>query len=110
MKTKETRSWHLANAEARHKESPATFHIPKRETRERVKVGFYVKLIFETEVPMNGCWGERMWVEVTKRTKAGYEGIVRNSPAFLKDIVPGEEVTFGSEHICDISYPDAKGG
>ena len=45
-KTSQGSLFHLASAEERNREAPDTFLIPKRTTRENVKIGFLVKLIF----------------------------------------------------------------
>jgi len=42
-----------------------------------------------------------MWVEVTKITKAGFEGELTNQPVNLR-LVPGDKVYFESKHILDI--------
>lgn len=69
----------LADAEARHRESPRSFFIPARAEREALQPGELAKLLFEIVDPdgdMPG--GERMWVGVTERN---------------------EEVRFGPEHV-----------
>ena len=105
-KTSQGSLFRLMSAEERNRASPDTFLIPKRTTRENVKVGFLVKLIFTSEDPPAG---ERMWVRVDGRRGPVYRGILQSKPVTMKDLIPGEEVRFGPEHICDVSPPDNDG-
>lgn len=94
--------WYLDSAEEFYKKDSSSV-IPSRKFRENMKVGEYAKLIFVMYEPSPGCQSERMWVEVTDRLKSGYCGTIKSNPAFLKDILPGEKVAFGPEHVCEIS-------
>lgn len=81
------------------------YHIPRLEIRKKLKPGYFVKLAFSADQPENGASVERLWVEVTGGTPALYTGKLRSSPAFLKDLLPGEPVMFGPEHVADVSLP-----
>jgi uncharacterized protein YegJ (DUF2314 family) len=92
----------LASAEER--ASKYSFQIPSRDTRENVKVGFLVKLIFESDDPPAK---ERMWVKVVSRKGAVYNGVLDSGPVIMTDFVfKGEGVRFTADHICDVSPPD----
>lgn len=97
--------WNLEDAEARSK-IHTSFKIPSREIRDSLKVGYFVKLIFTAVTPPAG---ERMWVEITKKTKVGYIGLLRNGPVTppLRDVLfMGAEIGFGPEHICGVTPPE----
>lgn len=98
----------LDSAEERAAKYPDTFWIPSEKTRQEVKAGFFVKLIFRS-TGENNVSVERMWVEVKSRRKGKYKGVLKSSPAFLKDLIPGEDVEFGPEHICEVSPPTKEG-
>jgi hypothetical protein len=107
--TKQDDLWSLEDAELRNK-IHQSFKIPSREIRDGLKPGYFAKLIFMAVAPPSG---ERMWVEITKKTKAGYVGLLRNDPVTppLRDILfHGSEVGFGPEHICGVTPPDQKDG
>jgi hypothetical protein len=101
----EDKLWNLESAEARNR-LYKTFDIPSRDVRESLTPGYFAKLIFVAKLPPAG---ERMWVEIRKKTKTGYVGVLKNTPVALalKDILlSGDEVIFGPEHIVSISPPE----
>jgi hypothetical protein len=101
--------WNLEDAEACNR-IQKSFAIPSIEVRSGLKPGYWVKLIFRTIEPPAG---ERMWVEITKKTKLGYVGLLKTSPFTppLKDVLfPGSEVGFGPQHICGVTAPEQKDG
>lgn len=101
----EDKLWNLESAEARNKLFKS-FEIPSRDVRESLSPGYFAKLIFVAKLPPAG---ERMWVEITKKTRTGYIGVLKNTPVTppLKDILlTGDEVVFGPEHIASISPPE----
>jgi len=73
--------------------------IPDEELKSLVSPGISCKLCFEPILSYK--FAERMWVEVTKITKAGFEGELTNQPVNLR-LVPGDKVYFESKHILDI--------
>ncbi len=91
----------LLNIEKRNAESP-TFEIPSLIERRSLVKGDLAKLVFVIDPPMNGCEGERMWVEVTAIERGVYTGRLCNDPAFLGTIERGAEVEFGPEHVASI--------
>lgn len=96
----------LVNVETRNQENPETFPIEPREAREKVGVGDLVKLIFEFELEDGVRGGERMWVEVTRRTASGYEGALRNEPVYSEHGLSFDDaVQFGPEHIAQDECP-----
>ena len=105
----EADGWELESAEARHAASPKTFWIPDRQTRESLRVGQLVQLLFQ--IAGTGDDGERevnverMWVEIEGRIDNLYVGCLRNQPA---SIDPGQgldfkmKLAFRAEHIIDV--------
>lgn len=105
----EDKLWNLESAEARNR-LYKTFIIPSRDVRESLSPGYFAKLIFVAKLPPAG---ERMWVEITKKTRTGYIGILKNAPVTppLKDILlSGDEIVFGPEHIAGVTPPEKKDG
>lgn len=91
----------LDSAEEIHELYPDTFWIPSRDVRENLEVGQLVKLLFRVT---NGSEDqvERMWVEISKVTDDGYEGILDNDPYCTKKITAGLKVTFQAKHVIEI--------
>lgn len=98
-------TYQLADAEARHAESPETFEIPGVAERVSLNAGDWVKLVFEisdgsrTEV-------ERMWVKVTGRQEDSFAGLLDNDPYCTDELKSGEPVTFGARHVIQIERAD----
>lgn len=82
------------------------YRIPRESVRKSLKPGYFVKICFVSETMQNGTDRERLWVEVTGG-KNPYTGVLRSSPAFLKDLIPGEPILFDAEHVSDVSLPQA---
>jgi uncharacterized protein YegJ (DUF2314 family) len=98
--------FHLANAEARHREAPESFPIPSRAERENVGPGSVVKLLFELTDPIeDDPSAERMWVEVRTANDQLMVGQLVNEPGTITTIDYGDEVRFGPEHIIEIYIP-----
>ena len=95
-----TPSYELADGESRNAEYPGTFPIPPRDERTSVAEGDIVKLVFE-----GSDHAERMWVIVTGVERHDgdtfYVGELNNHPVAL-DLVAGDIVAFGPEHIVSI--------
>jgi hypothetical protein len=91
------------NVEEMNRKHPKTYKIGSRAVRASIPVGNLAKVVWECP---DG--GDRMWVEITKRTGKGskvrYVGRLRNDgincgPAW------GALVKFGPEHIADRMSP-----
>ncbi len=105
--TRSSRPHRIDTAQAYARDHGTTF-TPHPEARKRLKPGYFVKLAFLSEVVQNNTDNERLWVEVTGSNGDLFTGVIRSSPAFLKDLFPGETVLFAVEHVCDISVPNQK--
>ena len=109
--TIENDCWMLLSAEASAAAAPDTFLIPSRSERESLKPGDAAKLLFDIEAREGGKVAiravSRMWVIVKSITTDGYLGVLDNDPGTAEDLnlFPGDLVTFGPEHICDIATP-----
>lgn len=107
------KAWKLANAEER---EGVSFEIPTRLEREQLSVGAVVKLVFVVvPPPPRPPNGERMWVRIIgfERPKRGaaaaYIGRLENEPVVIAGLSWGDEIIFGPEHICEISYRGTEG-
>lgn len=105
MVTKTSRPYRIDTASAYAKDHGIAY-TPHPEARKRLKAGYFVKIAFLAETLENNTDNERLWVEVTGASGALFTGVIRSSPAFLKDLMPGEPVIFGAEHVCEISVPN----
>ena len=105
----ETDNWELANAVERHLSAPSTFFIPPENERRNLRIGQAAKLIFRIrvvdEAGVAEVVTERMWVYVTGKLGAVYEGRLQNQPEATSDFRPGTQVRFLAEHVCDIDDP-----
>ena len=103
--------WELRSAEEFHRENPDKFWIPDLETRQNLKRGDAVKLIFDFEGYVNNgqieIGGERMWVIFKEKFGDFFLGILDNQPAGIEEgfLDKNSEVYFKAEHIIDIGYP-----
>ncbi len=92
--------FHLADAEARHREAPRAFFIPARSERESLTPGELAKLLFEIVDPGDDMpGGERMWVEVMAVEDGRYVGALTNQPHAITTIQLGDAIRFGPEHV-----------
>ncbi|MCK4501701.1 MAG: DUF2314 domain-containing protein [Desulfuromonadales bacterium] len=91
----------LDDAEEVNRQYPDTFWIPSRNVRENLGEGQLVKLLFRIT---NGSEDqvERMWVEITKISNNGYEGILDNDPYCTKRITAGLKVNFQAQHVIEV--------
>ena len=89
-------SYALENGEDLSKKYPDHFVIPPRKEREELTPGKNVIMIFD-----NGLCGERIWVTVKSCTASGYLGVLHNKP-IIGHLLPGDEISFGPEHIIQI--------
>ena len=106
MRPKAVKIYDIADAEKKQKQAPKKVRIPSREIRENLGKGYHVKLAFEgSGDPYGNTISERLWVEITGKRKGRYYGILRTSPAFVKDLNYGDSVEFGPENICSITAP-----
>ena len=108
MPTLEDDGWELESAEERHQAAPQSFEIPSRQERTSLGVGARVKLLFlfmneEGGKPIIDC--ERMWVTISSVDAGGYTGTLESLPATSAVIGPGQQVSFGPEHVASISVP-----
>lgn len=74
-----TPKYKLINAEKEFKKSYPSI-IPLLQIRKSLKPKNYAKVIFQ------GKPRERMWIKITKLIPGGYEGILDNSPVYLKTV------------------------
>lgn len=102
------REWTLVDGDARAAEHPATWGMPPRADRQRLKRGAEVKLGFETVKPKAGDpYGERMWVRVTEASASiprRYVGVLISAPT-VTPLSRGDKVEFGPEHVIQIGVP-----
>ncbi|OYW82483.1 MAG: hypothetical protein B7Z26_03110 [Asticcacaulis sp. 32-58-5] len=84
------------------KEAPYTYYIPSSARTEAVQPGDSVQLVFRGH-PGGQKWDvERMWVEVTARTDAGFEGNLDNDPSDMPQLKAGDFVRFQPFHVISI--------
>lgn len=92
----------LIDGEARHRDHPATFRLPPRETRAAAWIGALVKVSVEA-----GGTGERFWVRID-RIDAGprFLGTIDNTlqRSASHGLSLGDEIAFGPEHILDFHF------
>lgn len=99
--------WHLESAEAQNDRHYSTFQIPERSLREDLRAKDMVKLIFVGSRIGGKPAGERMWVEISSRSRTAngqveYKGKLKNHPATILGLRWGDEVVFGPEHVADV--------
>ena len=71
-----------------------TFEIPTREEIRELKIGDFVKLIFNDE--------ERMWVEIMSKRVNTWIGRLDNK-SICTDLKLNAEIEFETKNICDIT-------
>ena len=92
----------IVNVEDMAKLHPDTFAILPLDDRRSLRKGDSAKLIFLGHpAGTDLLGGDRMWVKVIDETIIGYVGMLENTPVVV-DMVPGEMVCFGPEHVADI--------
>ena len=99
----------LVDARQRHRDTPATFQVPTMPQLAAIKVGDYVKAIFEYQKnPKHPprCTSERMWVCVEHHNpKSGVIiGILANEPICIgpKQLQWGDQITLHQVNVIDI--------
>lgn len=85
-----------------------TFYRPSADVIAKVRIGELVKLIFvfkshDSKAPR----AERMWVEVESINPSGeFMGRLTNQPRYIKDLVPGDLVTFDQRHVANTEHDE----
>ncbi|MDG0797957.1 DUF2314 domain-containing protein [Pectobacterium punjabense] len=104
LPTYETDRYELDDGEAINREYPDSFWIPAKAMRESLEPGDFVKLIFRMEetAGSDDLSVERMWVNVTKKHPAFYEGVLDNEPTGSDCVQCGQTVTFHACHVIGI--------
>ena len=91
----------MESAVARVAEVGESFEIPPAEIRRSIKPGEIAKLLFWLPTT-DGPFCERMWVEVTETTKAGYVGRLLNEPESPGELEAGAVIAFGPDHVAAV--------
>ena len=96
--------YELDDGEQINSEYPDSFFIPDKESREHLKCGDTVKLIFRMEETggSDDVSVERMWVEISEVEQNYYKGTLDNDPSGSDCIQIGQEVIFQPCHVVDI--------
>ncbi len=96
-------NWKLVDAEKINKENPLSFEIPCLVSKKLIRIGDFVKVIFEYK---EGVWkthsAERMWVKVTAIYSSSYMGYLKNAPFEEHILEFNDEVVFRDKHIISI--------
>jgi hypothetical protein len=95
-------AWRLENVEARHREEPRAYSIPRLEERRALVPGQLVKLVFVVDPPIGEFDGERMWVEVLEGAGGRFVGALDNDPELVGGLERGDRVPFSVEHVAAI--------
>lgn len=77
---------------------------------DRVKLAFTTPQSVSPPIDASSCqplpWtfsNEQMWVLITKRDRDGqFQGLLRNKPMVIKDLLPGDKVYFEASHVLVI--------
>jgi uncharacterized protein YegJ (DUF2314 family) len=91
----------LEDGEKMHEQSPVNFNLPSLDSRNNLKVGEIVKLVFNIE-HSQGYDEERMWVIVEKIDGLKYIGCLDNDPHCTGELKAGELVEFSAKHVIAI--------
>ncbi|RUR97264.1 DUF2314 domain-containing protein [Pectobacterium polaris] len=108
LPTYETDCYELDDGEALSREYPDSCRIPAKDVRESLVPDDFVKLIFrmETTAGADELSVERMWVRVTKKHRAFYEGVLDNNPTGSDCVQSGQVVTFLPRHVIGLYGKD----
>ncbi|GKW38313.1 DUF2314 domain-containing protein [Pectobacterium carotovorum] len=108
LPTYETDCYELDDGEALNREHPDSFWIPDNAVRESLAPDDFVKLIFRMEKTAGAdeLSVERMWVRVTKKHHAFYEGVLDNDPTGSDCVRCGQSVMFQARHVIGIYGKD----
>jgi len=95
--------WVLGDGLERHLAAPATFEVPEASDIARLRPGDLVKLVFEPKgrLVTKDVWPERMWVQVTGASEAGFEGTLDNHPIMFNRLHYGQRIRFEARHVID---------
>ncbi|WP_298357373.1 DUF2185 domain-containing protein [uncultured Litoreibacter sp.] len=88
------------------RQNPFTFHLPENEEVEAIEPGGLVKLIFTSIPEARDTAGERMWLIVTGRDGAFFEGVLDNIPSDIPQLRYQQEIKFEAHHIIDVIWND----
>lgn len=91
--------YRLISGAERARGSPDTFLLPSDGDKAAIRVGDYVKLIFD-----HADGAERMWVCVTAKDGDSFSGTLANQP-YRSALPYGAPVEFGPDHIIEILPP-----
>jgi len=83
--------------------NPETFAIPNLHERMSQQIGDQVKLLFVLRNPVvDGPRAERMWVQISSALSStgDYIGVLTNRPTHIRDLNPGDVITFKPCHIA----------
>jgi hypothetical protein len=94
----------FTNGERRHKKDPTHFHIPSKDEKRALKVGYWVKVGLENfprEIP---CSGERFWVELTSISGSKLTGKIVDVLFWVgvHGVDKGDTLSFEKKHVLDI--------
>jgi hypothetical protein len=92
----------LEDVEAKQRESPRTYPIPRGAERRGLVRGDLAKLVFLVEGNPE-IDGERMWVEVESVDGGSYRGRLANQPRYLA-LEEGAEITFEPRHVAAVVF------
>lgn len=91
--------YQLANARELAGKNPSSFRLPSRKALKGLRAGDFVKLIFVFDGPPGG---ERMWVEIVRRSGEKFLGLLRNGPQYAPKVRYGDPILFGTENILQV--------
>jgi hypothetical protein len=94
--------WRLEDVEARQRESPRTYPIPRSVERKNLRPGDLAKLVFLIEGNPE-VDGERMWVEVETVEGISFLGRLTNQPRYVP-LSPGDPVSFEPRHVAAVVF------
>jgi hypothetical protein len=103
--------WQLLSGEEAHAAHPDTFYIPPATDRATLNPGDGVQLLFDIERKEGGAvidrGVDRLWVIIKARISERYLGVLDNDPGSAANLTlrEGDVITFGPEHVIDISRP-----
>lgn len=96
------KSWYVDDIREIAKKSKYTFYVPSKSVIAKLETGNLVKLVFMFESDASQAPGaERMWVEIKEKNDNKFIGCLANEPAYIKDLVIGDEIEFETKHIIN---------
>ncbi len=92
--------WELIDVEGEADTHPDSFFIPSLDERQGLRVGAVVQLHFRLNTPgEEDPHAERMWLDVIEVLQGSYRGTLRNMPAAIRTLQPGDVVQFEARHV-----------